>query len=92
MKKLILICAVLISGCSTTVPVTKPFPTAPEPLLQDCEKLETINKPTVLLSEFMKTVVTNYTKFHTCAEQVKAWKEWYTKQKHIFDEAAKPDK
>jgi uncharacterized lipoprotein YmbA len=86
MKKLLLFCvAITLSGCATTVPVTAKFPDAPEILLADCEKLEKIGKDKVLFSEFLKTVVGNYNKYHMCAAQNAAWKEWYKQQKEIFN-------
>ena len=90
MKKLLLFCvaSVFLSGCATTVPVAAKFPEAPEILLADCEKLEKIGKDKVLFSEFLTTVVGNYNKYHMCAAQNAAWKEWYTKQKEIFDKVA----
>jgi uncharacterized lipoprotein YmbA len=90
MKKLLLFCvAITLSGCATTVPVTAKFPEAPEILLADCEKLEKIGKDKVLFSEFLKTVVGNYSKYHMCAAQNSAWKEWYKQQKEIFDNISK---
>jgi uncharacterized lipoprotein YmbA len=90
MKKLLLFCvAITLSGCATTVPVTAKFPEAPEILLADCEKLEKIGKDKVLFSEFLKTVVGNYNKYHMCAAQNAAWKEWYKQQKEIFDNISK---
>jgi uncharacterized lipoprotein YmbA len=86
MKKLLLFCvAITLSGCATTVPVTAKFPEAPDILLADCEKLEKIGKDKVLFSEFLKTVVGNYNKYHMCAAQNSAWKEWYKQQKEIFN-------
>ena len=86
MNKLLLFCTMLIlSGCTTTVPVKQKFPDAPQILLQDCEKLTTIEKDQVLFSDFLKTVVENYTKYHECHAQNAAWVEWYKKQKEVFD-------
>ena len=91
MKKLLLFCvaSLFLSGCSTTVPVTAKFPEAPEILLVDCDKLDKIGKDKVYFSDFLKTVVGNYNKYHMCAAQNAAWKEWYTKQKEIFDKVSK---
>ncbi len=87
MNKLLLFCVALLglSGCSTVVPVTAKFPEAPEILLVECDKLDKIGKDKVYFSEFLKTVVGNYNKYHMCAAQNAMWKEWYTKQKAIFD-------
>ncbi len=91
MKKLLLFCVALtfLAGCSTTVPVTQKFPEAPEILLVDCDKLDKIGKDKVYFSEFLKTVVGNYNKYHMCAAQNAAWKEWYTETKKIYDELNK---
>lgn len=89
MKKLLLFCtAILLSGCATTVPVAAKFPEAPAILLEPCDKLDTIEKEKVYFSEFLKIVVGNYTKYHTCASQNAAWKEWYNKQKEIFEKVS----
>jgi len=90
-KKLLLFCVAIVglAGCSTTVPVTAKFPEAPEILLVECEKLDKIGKDKVLFSEFLTTVVGNYNKHHMCAAQNAMWKEWYHKQKEIFDSISK---
>lgn len=90
MKKILLFCTVLLmSGCSTTVPVKQKFPEAPNVLLEKCEPLETIDKPNIVFSEFLKVVTNNYTKYHTCSNLLNAWQEWYVEQKKIFDEVNK---
>jgi len=43
----------------------------------------------VKISEVGKTVVENYETCHELRLQVKAWQQWYTEQKNIFDTAAK---
>ena len=87
MNKLLLFCVALVglAGGTTTVPVTAKFPEAPEILLVECDQLDKIGKDKVYFSEFLKTVVGNYNKYHMCAAQNAAWKEWYHKQKEIFD-------
>lgn len=79
---------VLLSGCITAVPVTSEFPEAPDVLRQECEKLKEATEG-MSLSEFTKTVVENYIKYHECSSKVKGWNEWYTEQKKIFEEATK---
>jgi hypothetical protein len=91
-KKLLLFCvpAVLfLAGCSTTVPVKQKFPEAPAVLMEKCEPLETIDQPSIVFSEFLKTVTKNYTKYHSCAKLIEAWQEWYVEQKKISDELNK---
>jgi hypothetical protein len=77
---------ILLTGCSTTVPVKRTFPVVPELLLKECEPLNTINKQEVKLSELMDTVSKNYSKYHSCAAVTDAWQEWYKEQKKVFDE------
>ena len=86
MKNILLLCAVLLTGCATTVPVPHPFPAAPNLLMEKCSKLETIDKETTSLSELLTTVTKNYTKYHTCSNLVDAWQERYTKHKKIYDD------
>jgi hypothetical protein len=78
---------VLLTGCSTTIPVKQKFPEAPEVLMQKCPALETIEEPKVLLSDLMKTVTRNYMKYHNCKDLAHAWQDWYKDQKKIFEEA-----
>ena len=74
----------LLTGCSTVVPVMAKFPEAPKELLTQCPKLKPADeKPE--LSELTKTIVTNYSEYHLCANRVEGWNEWYTQQKKIFE-------
>jgi hypothetical protein len=57
--------------------------------MDKCQPLETLDKPTVYLSELMTTVTNNYTKYHICANQVESWQDWYSKQKAIYDKINK---
>jgi hypothetical protein len=84
MKKLILLFTIALSGCSTVVPVVAKFPEAPKELLTLCPKLKVADeKPE--LSELTKTIVTNYSEYHLCANRVEGWSEWYTQQKKLFE-------
>jgi hypothetical protein len=82
MKYLLL--ALLLSGCSTTVPVTAKFPEVPDRLLQKCPQLEKL-KDEVKLSDIAKTVTINYSTYYECAVKNDAFIEWYHIQKHIFE-------
>lgn len=84
-----IVLAFLMTGCSTTVPVTVKFPSAPELMLNKCPKLKTIEVDTVSIIDFTKTVTLNYTSYHECATKSDAWIEWYHEQKKIFEEAGK---
>ena len=74
----------LVSGCSTTVPVTAKFPKAPERLMQQCPPLEKLENE-AKLSDIAKSVTNNYTKYHECSIQNESWIEWYKTQKQIFE-------
>lgn len=83
MKKYLIV--LLLTGCSTVVPVRQPFPQAPEILQQPCKQLKLV-EDNVVLSEFTKTVVQNYTEYHQCSNLLSGWQEWYQKQKKIYEE------
>jgi hypothetical protein len=86
MKALILSLAIVLAGCSTTVPVARKFPEAPEVLKQKCESLKLIEGDKVAITEMLKVVVHNYSLYHECATKVEGWQEWYETQKKIFNE------
>jgi hypothetical protein len=86
MKALILSLAIVLAGCSTTVPVARKFPEAPEVLKQKCESLKLIEGDKVAITEMLKVIVHNYSLYHECATKVEGWQEWYEAQKKIFNE------
>lgn len=89
MKYLIVIVALSLTACSTTVPVTAKFPNVPPLLLEKCPQLKTISSDTTTLSNMTRTVVDNYTTYHECAVKNDAWIEWYQTQKIIFEKVSK---
>jgi hypothetical protein len=84
MKYAVLLIAVLLTGCSTTVPVTAKFPDAPRMGLGRCPQLMTVPEG-VKLSELTKTVTINYSTYYECAVKADQWQEWYEVQKRIFE-------
>jgi hypothetical protein len=80
---------VLMTGCSTTVPVTVKFPSVPDILLEKCPQLKTIDSEKVSIIDYTKTVTINYTNYHDCAVKHDAWVLWYQTQKDIFEEVSK---
>jgi hypothetical protein len=77
-----------ISGCSTVVPVTVPFPPPPGSLVTvACPDLKKIDRP--VLSEIATTVTVNYGTYYECAVKVDVWNQWYQEQKAIFEQAGK---
>lgn len=83
--KFILVLILLLSGCSTVVPITQKFPEAPQILLQQCEQLKQVSKDASLV-DLTKVVVENYTKYYECSVLVGGWHEWYRAQQKIYKE------
>ena len=87
--KYLLLSLLLLTGCSTTVPVTAKFPQPPGLQSQTpCPDLKKLEEK-AQLSDIAKTVAANYTEYYTCAVKLDAWIEWYTKQKIIFEGVSK---
>jgi hypothetical protein len=84
MKYLAILFVVLLTGCSTTVPVVAKFPEVPQHLLVKCAQLNKVNDE-AKLSDISKTIAMNYTEYYTCAVKNDAWIEWYQIQKKIFE-------
>jgi hypothetical protein len=80
----LLFLALLLTGCSTTVPVKAKFPEMPDRILVKCPQLEKL-KDDAKLSDVAKNVTNNYTTYYECAVKNDAWIEWYQIQKRIFE-------
>jgi hypothetical protein len=75
----------LLSGCSTTVPVTAKFPDVPGNVaMTACPQLQKLTED-AKLSDISKTVSVNYNTYYECAIKTDAWIEWYQIQKRIFE-------
>ena len=84
MKYLALTLCLLLAGCVT--PVKRTFPDVPPELIKQCEDLQKVSADSPLaITELLKTVVSNYTLYYQCSNRVEGWKDWYDKQKKIFD-------
>jgi len=84
MKYLTCVLLILISGCSTVVPVTAKFPEVPTKLQVKCPQLEKL-KDESKLSEVSKTITMNYSTYYECAVKLDSWIEWYQVNKIIFE-------
>ena len=84
MKYLTCVLCILISGCSTVVPVTAKFPEVPTKLQAKCPQLEKL-KDEAKLSEVSKTITMNYSTYYECAVKIDSWIEWYQVNKIIFE-------
>lgn len=89
--RLILICSLLLAGCSTTVvPVTMKFPDAAPSLMtpaKDLNKLPTDKK--IEMADIIKTTNENAQLYYELKIKYEAWQEWYKEQKSIADELKK---
>ena len=86
MNKFIIIFVVLLSACSTVVPVTMKFPQAPETLTKAPESLQPLTKEKPELSDLISNASDNYGKYYELETKYKAWQDWYNTQKKIFEE------
>ena len=86
MKYLTIFLVVLLTGCSTAVPVKMKFPDVPEALMSKCDELEKLPKDTKQLSVTAESVVKNYSKYHQCRIKVEEWQEWYKANKKLYDD------
>jgi len=83
MKYLLIV--LILTGCSTTVPVTAKFPDAPGNVaMTACPQLQKLTED-AKLSDISKTVSVNYGTYYECAVKTDAWIEWYQIQKRIFE-------
>jgi len=84
--KALLLSLLLLSGCTTVVPVTQRWPDAPGMLAtQSCSKLQKL-EPNPQLSDVAQVVTNNYNEYWNCAIKLDAWIEWYQKQSIIHKE------
>ena len=85
MKYVVLSLALLLSACSTTVPVQQKFPVAPTILLERCPDLLQIDDGKNSLRDMLKVVIQNYALYYQCAEKTHGWQDWYQSQKRIYE-------
>jgi hypothetical protein len=85
MKYISLILVVLLSACSTPVPIKQKFPDVPKALVERCENLKKIEGDKVAMTEMLKVVVQNYGMYYECAAKVDGWNDWYLEQKRIYE-------
>jgi starvation-inducible outer membrane lipoprotein len=85
MKYIILSLAILLSACSTPVPVKQKFPDVPKALVERCDSLKKVEGDRVAITEMLKVVVQNYGMYYECAAKVDGWNDWYLEQKRIYE-------
>jgi hypothetical protein len=85
MKYILLSLVLLLSACSTPVPVKQQFPVAPQMLLERCPDLLTIDDGKNSMRDMLKVVIQNYALYYQCAEKTHGWQDWYGQQKKIHE-------
>jgi hypothetical protein len=89
MRYAVVILALLLSACSTVVPVAVKFPEPPgKGAMTACPTLQKLQND-AKLSDVANTVTVNYGTYYECAVKTDAWQEWYRIQQIIFEKAAK---
>ena len=87
--KYAVILTLVLSGCSTVVPVAARFPEPPgRGAMTACPALQKL-KDDAKLSDVATTVTINYGTYYECAVKADAWQEWYAIQRIIFEKAGK---
>ena len=88
MRLLALVPILFLIGCASTktVPVTMNFPQAPEPLLMESEKLETLPEDATQLSEILDNSTVNYGKYRELQLKYEQWQRWYDSNRLIHKE------
>jgi hypothetical protein len=81
-----LLIALLLTGCSTLVPVKAKFPEVPSELAVECPLLKQLPAETTKLSDVVGSVTENYTTYYECQAKHEAWCIWYKEQRRIYEE------
>ena len=83
----------MLSGCASTktVPVTMNFPQAPEPLLMEPEKLETLPEDKNQLSDILENSTVNYGKHRELQLKYEQWQRWYDTNRRLHEETTTTD-
>ena len=89
MKLLLALPVVMLSACTTIVPVAQKFPQAPEQTLKLCPQLATVPAGQTSITDMLKVVVANYGTYYECSVRHDGLVEWYHVQKKIHESISK---
>ena len=85
----LLILALFLAGCSTSVPVKQKFPEADPFMMEPAPVLTTLPPDTTQLDQLISNSADNYGKYRELVKRYELWQEWYKKQKENFESAYK---
>lgn len=86
MKNIILLTALLLTGCvSIKVPVQKKFPDVPPVLMEPCPEKLREHPQSEKLSDQIRVVVENYGEYYICKEKLAEFQIWYKEQKKLYE-------
>lgn len=85
MKYVAIVLALVLCACTTTVPVKRKFPDAPEEFKVACPDLKQVPEDTTELSAVVAVVADNYALYKECQVKTDLWIEWYKQQREIFE-------
>lgn len=81
-----LLILLLLSGCSTLVPVAPKWPDVPTEVSNECPMLKQLPADTNKLSDVVSNVTENYSTYYECQAKHEAWMIWYKEQRRIYEE------
>lgn len=85
MKFLAVLTAIVLTGCSTVVPVKPKFPEPVKELTEQCKALQKVEGDRVAITDMLKVIIGNYALYYECSAKVDGWNEWYNEQKKIYE-------
>lgn len=85
MNKILIISLLILSGCTTAVPVTVKFPEVPSVLLEPAPLLKPLDTNKQQLSDILENANGNYGTYYEIREKLNGWQDWYKAQKEIYD-------
>ena len=79
----------ILTGCSLFSHEIPKFPDYPKEIGEKCPDLDKVKEGETKLSEVVKVVTTNYSKYHECQTKVDLWVQWYNEQKSNYESVKK---
>lgn len=79
------ISVLMLTACSTTVPVKQTWPDVPLELMKNCPDLAQLAPTETAITDLLRVVVRNYATYYECSARRDGWQDWYGEQKRIFE-------